>query len=158
MKRIAIFNERAVQWFCYEFLVGLVALMYLAGREVYATHPAEWVFDPMVWLRHFPIQELPTLAGALALAQVPHNFTNKKWRKWAPALLLTAFGSISLDMGVILRVAADQDGHLGSWQIWLGYGSAFVAFILAAISADISGIQEEKADMQPTVAETEAKA
>jgi hypothetical protein len=133
----SIFNTPAADWFAYEVIVGFIALVYLAQRQSHASGLAV--------LRDFPVQELPALAGALALAQVPEYLRN---RRWVLGLLLTALGCTSLDMGVILRVAHDQGGHLGAWQIWLGYVSAILALILTAICVDARGSQEEQKEIE----------
>ena len=60
-------------------------------------------------------------------------------------------------MGVILRVAHDQGGHLGAWQIWLGYVSAILAFILTAIFVDVRGNQEEQNESKRKAQERKAE-
>jgi hypothetical protein len=142
----SIFNRPALDWFAYEVIVGFVALIYLAQRQSHASGLAV--------LRDFPIQELPALVGALALAQVPEYLRS---RRWILGVLLTALGCASLDMGVILRVAHDQGGHLGIWQIWFGYVSAICAFILTAICVDVRGSQEEQAEIDREVEKRMAK-
>lgn len=142
----SIFNAPAADWFAYEVIVGLLALLYLAQRQSHASGLAV--------LRDFPVQELPALAGALALAQAPEYLRN---RRWIPGLLLTALGCTSLDMGVILRVAHDQGGHLGVWQIWLGYVSAIFAFILTAVYVDVRGSREEQKEIEREVEKRMAK-
>jgi hypothetical protein len=117
--------------------VGLLAFLFLAGRQSHLTG--------ISLLRHFPVQELPALAGALALAQAPEYLRHKRW---VLAVLLTASGCTSLDMGVILRVANDQHGRLGAWELWLGYGSAIAAIALAAICVDARGSQQEQEEIE----------
>lgn len=145
-RSFSILNTPALNWLAYEVIVGFIALLYLAQRQSHAYGLAV--------LREFPVQELPALAGALALAQVPEYLRNSRW---VVVLLLTALGCTSLDMGVILRVAHDQGGHLGAWQIWLGYVSAIFAFIVAAICVDVRGSQEEQAEIGKEVEKTMAK-
>lgn len=144
-KQFTIFNQPAFDWLAYEVLVGLIALLYLGSRLSYAGY-GQW----MLVLRHFPIQELPALAGALALSQAPRYL---KDGTWILGVLLTASGATSLDMGVILRVANDQHGHLGAWQLYLGYGAAIVATALAAICVDASGSLEEQREFQEMAVE-----
>lgn len=136
----SVLNRPALDWIAYEVVAGILVLVSLASREDHGGVAA---------LRHFPVEDLPALAGALTLSRTPEYLRGRKW--WLGALL-TALGCTSIVMGVILQAASDQHGHVGAWQVWLGYGAAVAAIVVTAICVDIKGSQEEQSEIEEQTA------